>query len=418
MKTRREIIKNVAVTVLVIITVTLVAAYSCYHSVSVFDTTLMTGVIKAGSSKEYIDMPCAVFYDCTYLEAEQADSLRYSVENGSKVAKDSEIARLYSDDNATDADIQRIAELDSQIAFFSDCLDTAHLTQYAAGEQLRDAYFRYLTSPSTVLQGKDSLTAALNMYNVKVNGRSELLSLINSIKEERDALLESLGNDYSSVTTAESGYFFTRAAVDGYEGVFTASAVTGMTPFKFNELKKAEPSAIPDMTFGKLMTTHKWYIAATLSTSDSQRAGFEKDMTVSLDLKKSGERISCRIVNVSASQNGETAVVFECSALNAAVLSNRFDTVTVCVAEHSGLAVPVSAVQSVDGVSGVFVLERGVLVFKRADVIAYSNGYYIISNGRNADAETAIPDGSIPYPEINDVVIVSGEGLYEGKVIE
>ncbi|MBR2371042.1 MAG: hypothetical protein IKA82_03365 [Clostridia bacterium] len=422
MKTRKDIIKNISLTVTVVALVTLVAAYSCYHAVSVFDTTLMTGVIKTGSHEEYIDMPCAIFYDCSYLENASADRLRYSVENGAKVAKDQEVARLYSNDAATDADVRSIAEIDKQIDFFSDCLETGYLTQYAAGERLKQEYFKYLSLQSDGSYNTDSFIKSLNKYNVKANGKTDLLALIEALKKDRAELTGKLGTEFSSVTLEESGYFFTKESIDGYESVFCASAVTGMTPFKLNELKKSTPSEPSSTVYGKLMTTHKWYIAATLSKENCLKAELEKDATVSLTLGSSGSRINCKTVSVSAAQNGEVAVVFECSSIDASLISERFDTVTMRVAVYDGLAVPTSAMRNVNGVNGVFVLERGVLVFKRADVLAYSNGYYIISDGapkeNDSDTESSDFPDTVPYPKINDVVIVSGEGLYEGKVID
>ena len=417
MKSGKEKIKNIAVTVAVTIVITLFAAYACYHSIAVFDDTLMTGVIKRGSSREFVSLPCALFYDCYYLTDPKAESCLLTVDDGEKVAKDQEIARVYPTPPKDDV-CARLASLRNQISFVTKCLDVGTLTHFSSGQALAREYIKYLAvsehQSAALDKAAEELLIALNRYGVVSIGRSELVRLLESLEREYSGLEASLGDSYERITAAASGYVFDRSGMDGYESIFTADAATGLTPFDFERLMSTEPYAVPSDTYAVFMKSYTWLIATVMPDTVCVDANLAEGAQTELSLMGCGRSVPVTVRSISAAQNGEVAVVFECTSLAAEYIENRFDTISLCVTEHNGLAVPVSAVRNLNGMDGVYVLERGVLEFRRIQVLAVNNGYYIVSETEDAEADATLP----PYPSVNDVVIVTGDGLYEGMVID
>ena len=117
-----------------VVTVLLVCAYLCYHSISVFDTVYMTGIVKNGIAEEKIELEGAVFRD-DYLIVSSDGEIKYLRRNGERVGKDTETARVYTDMSADGNDNTAIAEkmreLESRIEYLNECLDVGHATYYA-----------------------------------------------------------------------------------------------------------------------------------------------------------------------------------------------------------------------------------------------------------------------------------------------
>ena len=72
---------------------------------------------------------------------------------------------------------------------------------------------------------------------------------------------------------------------------------------------------------------------------------------------------------------------------------------------------------------GVYIFEESVIRFRRAKALYRGEGYYIVSV---EDPEPQLcPDPKNPtdepryyYVSVNDLIVVSGTGVYEGKVYQ
>ena len=99
--------------------------------------------------------------------------------------------------------------------------------------------------------------------------------------------------------------------------------------------------------------------------------------------------------------------VFVCESHPKDFLFYRKQTVEITVGESEGFYIPDSALVTQNGMTGVYVFEESTVRFRRADIIWRGDGYAI----------AALPgDGSLTALRENDILIVSGKDLYEGKV--
>ena len=85
----------------------------------------------------------------------------------------------------------------------------------------------------------------------------------------------------------------------------------------------------------------------------------------------------------------------------------RCQTVEITVGESEGFYIPETALVTQNGVDGVYVFEESTVRFRRAELIWRGDGYAIAK----------LPgEGSATELHENDILIVSGKDLYEGKV--
>ena len=84
----------------------------------------------------------------------------------------------------------------------------------------------------------------------------------------------------------------------------------------------------------------------------------------------------------------------------------RSQAVEITLDTRTGFYLPDSALHTVNGDVGVYVLDGSVAVFRRVEILYRGDGFALAS----ADAE-----GSTEL-SLNDLIITSGENLYDGKV--
>ena len=78
---------------------------------------------------------------------------------------------------------------------------------------------------------------------------------------------------------------------------------------------------------------------------------------------------------------------------------------------------PVEAVQTVvdkatgEEQTGVYILNASVVHFRRIDIIAEGNGYYIVAKLDKTK------ENYYEYLNLNDLIILEPDGMYEGKIL-
>ncbi|MCI5512601.1 MAG: hypothetical protein MR471_00590 [Clostridia bacterium] len=443
-----------------VITVLLVCAYLCYHSISVFDTVYMTGIVKNGRAEERLELEGAVFRD-DYLIVSSDGEIKYLRLNGERVGKDTETARVYTDMSADGNDNTAIAEkmreLESRIEYLNECLDVGHATYYTASVAAKSAYTDLLSymaraggKPKDAMDAYGRLSLELNKFNVVRNGktgREEITKAIDTLKAEYDRLSESYHGSFVSVIADKSGWFFDKAAVDGYESIFTTGALKSVNAASLRNMMQSEPAQVPVGTIGKMTYTYSWYLAVPADTATCRRLEPGREYKITFE---DGRELSLTLERVAAVMNGEGVLVFRCDIMPDNFDYKRVQKISLTVEEYEGYSVPASAVHTVDGVTGIYVLSGGKLSFRRADILSEQNGVCIIAKeppkAPEAETETGTgteaPDGTNGpetssdtiadtagvtsaetgddgpgYPKLNDIIIISGDGLYDGKVI-
>lgn len=88
----------------------------------------------------------------------------------------------------------------------------------------------------------------------------------------------------------------------------------------------------------------------------------------------------------------------------------RAQPIKLVTEEIEGFRIPISAVRVQDGCSGVFILDIYVVRFREIDIIRQEADHYIV---QLAPKETS----QYGWLERNDKMIVSGKGLYDGRVL-
>ena len=326
--------------------------------------------------------------------------------DGAKVAAGAALATAMKSEQGLER-ANRMHALELEINRVSAALDeldsAADLT--TRDEALRSAVAALNTAVARhELSGLDS--SALNLRSLLFSADASGVSKaeLRALQRELDSLRSSSSSDAAVLTAERSGIFST--LVDGYESL-SAADLYGLTPTSLRELMDA-PGAAPSGAFGKLVTSYRWLYAAVMSEDDAANLTVGRTATLNFG-RYYGTDIYARVLSISEPEDGSVAVVFRCDTALADTLAMRCVPANVVFAAYSGIRVPAKSVQSdpASGESWIWTITAMQLERKQVEVLYADDDFAIIAVSTEPDA---LRDGN--------TVVVSGQDLYEGKVME
>lgn len=304
--------------------------------------------------------------------------------------------------------IDRIGELSSSNTEVSDL--------GRVNESLLQAYYDYV---SLVVNGEmeaadvrgEQLLDAIVDYRIITGRDGAAENILSSLKAERSALLSNLGAVTKSYVDDKSFYFFYET--DGYEEIFSSNAVADMSAESLNELINTSPVEYDGVVVGKKAHTAKWYMAMPVDEAESYT--FLEGSTYAVTLTSSSRSINMLLEKVYVGDDG-AYLLFSSYDLSKISDLGRAQDIKIKLASCTGYRIPREALVSLDGESGVYILVGSTVEFRRVTVIA-EKGMYYIANTRESDADEGSVS-SIPYLKVNDLIITSGNDLYDGKRLD
>jgi hypothetical protein len=243
-------------------------------------------------------------------------------------------------------------------------------------------------------------------YTRSAGAASDVSALITSLTSQISSLEAASAQDTTEIAVDRSGIF--SSYVDGYESIFTPDAMQDLTVSGLTALEAAQPAAESD-ALGRLVTGSRWYFAALLSQEDAARLTEQEVLTVAFSRDFSGE-IPMRVESLSAGENGRVAAVLSTSRGLSDTLLLRKQAVELVFASYAGVRVPKKTLRVLsDGTTGVYVVSGVTAEFKKADILAEGEDFYLLASADETDPGHILRAG--------DEVILAAKELYDGKVV-
>lgn len=387
-----------------------------------FSTSLSTQRTQIVTDTDYVYLDGFVFRDETVAAQTSAGVCDYLVADGERVGVHQPYATFYA---MSGESAGKIAETQKRLDDLSDRITRlsagASIGGSAAGlahvnEILSTSYYSYVNSilngdfTSANAHGELVLRALVN-YSV-ITGRDGVAEDISSsLKKEKQELLDGIGNGNTLVS--DEGFYFFRKT-DGYESIFNSKALDGLTPSDLLSLADQSAEKYGSETVGRYVHSTKWYLA--MPTDEATCLLFSVGMDYELTFSGEGNKTApMTLENMCLDDGGNGYLLFSSRDLSIAGNFDRNQSVKIKMGALSGYRVPSESLRTVNGERGVYILVGNVVEFRRVTVIGEGRGYYIVAT-YESDAE----EGSVsktPYLYINDLIITSGNDLYDGKLI-
>ncbi|MBQ8345175.1 MAG: hypothetical protein IJY42_02800 [Clostridia bacterium] len=392
-----------------------VVAYTLFHASSLFREDFTT--IAAGTTTEYTTVSASgyLFRDETVLYSPNGGVADYLVEDGAKVSIGQSLAYVYEgyDGSALQPSIRFV---DQQIALLEQ--SQGNMTADEAQAVISDQYASLVKMLASGSLGGLSdtvngmLTAMNRMDMLSGQGGQDVEKTLEELYAVRSRLL---GSAQGLLHTAEeSGYFY--SVTDGYESIFTREVAKTLTADRFytflTESGNGRTNRSEETAYGKIAANSQWDFVMMVSAHDA--AFFTEGERYEVAFSRS-ENLSLPMTleaKVGAEGDADLLLRFSCDRLPANFVPNRCENVHVIVASRSGLYVPQHAVERVDGKLGVYILRGSVVRFRCIEVIYEGNGYYLVAQTPSEEDPDAV------YLGANDLIILNGYQLFDGRILE
>ena len=364
--------------------------------------------------------------------------LNYRVPSGSRVSKGGVIADVFQSES--DAAAQNMADrIDRQIKSISALakpVDYYMSTATATGDQIYDSLCGILSDVqknnfSGVSKQKENLMVALSRKQVISGAESadDYAQRIQELEQEKAGL--SSDRSMNTIEAPSAGYFI--GATDGFENVMDVKDVTKVTVDEVQGLLETETGTGAQSSVGKICADFKWYLLCIME--DENMAKFEGVEEVTLDIPyASTETIPAKIAAKNRDPDtGRTALVLECTYMDADIAIVRNEMVQINVKTYSGVLVNQRALRFEDreytvidedgneakrvreNVKGVYVQYGGQLEFVQVFTEKDVNGYAVCKiDLSEEEQENMVTDHTI---QMYDKVVIGGMDLYDGKLV-
>ena len=386
--------------------------YTVYHVFGSSSANLLTTPAREVTDYSHYFGTGYLFRDEEVLFVSGEGLVDPQVSDATKVSRGVTVAKVYPASGDLTAKQQRLSMINRQIELLEASELPLGSSISRASEYRKAAEQIYLQLRRQVTSGFYlGLESASESFFKECNKVSELLEsgkeakeLLDAYRAEKAALLS--GSAFLVAPDGSSGYYYDPSRVDGYESVFTMDRLESLSADDLQSLAAAAPASISGTVAGKIVYGYLWYLAIPVESSVADLLSVGDLLTARFSFNGDAElKVTCR--DMISGKDGKTILVVSCGENPTSFFYFRSQPVELLIENCSGYYVPDSAIRTVKGVKGVYVFETGTVYFRKIKILYEGNGYVIVA--RREDTERG-------YLAKNDLMVTSGQNLYDGKV--
>ncbi len=375
-----------------------------------------------------------VIRDEEYISKSDNGILVYQVSDGDKVLANGTIATVYN--NEADAvNYQRICDIDDEITELQ-TLNNISNSANVGLDSVNNQLDLKMTSFIEIINQRDfnnistvenDLISAIYRKQIITGDKKNFDENIAELEEEK-ANLEATTNDSIGEIKSENSGFYS-SAIDGYETLFSVDELDELSYTDINEAKAKDVDA--SKYVGKIIKGLNWYLACPVTQEQAVAINHSNfDVNVKIPFATT-ESIPAKVITVNQFSGEDMAVaILECNYMNSALAQIRNESVEIELNTYEGLKVSKKALHDdyvtktnydENGeekteevkVQGVYVKYGRQLIFKQVFIV-YSDVDYVICS-ENPGSDVLINGTTLT---LYDEVVVEGDDLYDGKLID
>lgn len=334
------------------------------------------------------------------------------VSNGSKVAINDTVARIFSDpEDAKRASAH--ANLDEEIRYYEDIAAlsdgnlVAGVDMYSSNVTKRLIEMQNCVErgdlsafPDAVMEFSESVTKKQIAVGESVDVGQKLQSLYAQLNQMNDS-----SGSYSSVTAPASGYYVN--SVDGYENIYDMSSgasVASLSAADIDSILNSSQS-FGGSNVGKLITEFNWYLVCVVGEAEADGLEVGDNVKISVD-ELGGATVSMKLKAKNIGADSRAALVFSSNEMNSQLASLRFSQIKIRTEEYKGYTLAKTAVRTVNGERGVYIQLGNIIRFRKINIIYSDDNIFV--------AAESDEDG---YLKLYDEVIIEGTENNDGKLV-
>lgn len=374
-----------------------------------------------------------IIRDENIISSNTSGVLSYSCNDGEQVEANGEIAKIYA--NESDAVSQTIADSLEMKKQALENIQNSNISGSVGIDTINNdinnkmiSYLDYVNDCdiNSVLSVSEDLLSSINQRQLYTGKYTNFNAEIAALQTQIDELRGSSGESIGVIQTDKAGYFSEHC--DGYENSLKYSAIDKLSLSDLNNISK---STVAENSAGKIISSLNWYVACEVTADEAINLSLWDSNVSILFSDASTEAIPASIYRIDQkSKDSSALVILRCDNMDADLIEARQEPIEIRLGTYTGLRVSKRAIHDdyvtkttydeynnsvteQKKVQGVYVLYGSEVQFKQISIL-YADDDYVI-----CDPE---PDPEILYNgdtiSMYDQVIIKGDDLYDGKVIE
>ncbi len=410
---KKKIVLEVALALAVILAIMFVVIQLVGANGKKIETTL---ALRATES-EIVGADAYLVRDEHVIYSSGSGVVEYAAKDGEKLSVGSLAAQVHSVTGISLAELQSLIDtIDRAIRIFEES-NIGVGASYGDVKKMReemDELFYEVAALAQTGGGKqisdmlDELLVLMNQYRVATDKGTNFSEQIIALREQKSDLLNTYRTATHSVSADKSGYFY--GGVDGYESLLGCERLETLTYDEFSSLLEVSPKA-DERAVGKIVASYNWYVVISVDQSVADKFSDEVGTVYPVTFTENSDRVIEMEIYRKIDHNGGALIIFMSDVMPTDFDYLRLQNVNVTLSEHSGYRVPSEAIAERDGEIGVWTVDANREVhFKKIKTLYVSDAYAIV-------AENDGSEDMLAYLRVNDIMIVSGRDIYEGKVI-
>ena len=331
-------------------------------------------------------------------------------ENGERVARGDTVSMVFaSSDDAVS--YLKISEIEKSIEHYEELSGQANLQTLnisTLDEKIDNELIDFLESRETYNYNKaiecantyrDSLTGKQIAIGEELDFTEELADLKNELTQ-----LQSVKYTYTEIKSDTPGYFISGA--DGFEKTIDFTKIDDLTAEKVEKAIKSKPSTVSEDIVGRVVESFKWYIVCSVDTDDTVNLSYSKQVYINFPYQGI-EKLPVTLYKIGDRTGDKTLLILSCDLMNDSLADLRVEDVQIITEEYEGYKIPNSAIRTVDGVKGVYVVRGNLLGFRKIHIVHSTDTFTLVNN----------PEGESDYIKLYDKVVTKGVELYDNKLV-
>lgn len=379
---------------------------------------LETTIVREGAEEVAVSTDGYIFREQTVINAPATGYLYCACDENARVSSGEVVMYVYKNEvnlaatgelKAIDDKIAKLSAGGYSADIFSN--DAAKVEQTVAQSLAKIPSLAY----SNDLEAISELGVTVNELIEKrrvISGEAESADTgeeIERLKAQRSELEAKYNIERTMVHSPTAGAFTAR--LDGYEEMLDASALEAVDKAYIEELDKlsAEPAAVDKAEkgepIGKIVNNFDWWVAVCVSEEEAD--GLQSGSVLNMRFPDvSTGSVSATVSKASDNGDGTVLIVLSCSEYVESIYSISKAKVELIKECYNGFKIPAKSLRMTDGKMGVYVIKSGKARFIPVELLYNGKSWVVVSE---ASEEASL--------KLYDELIVSGENIYDGKVV-
>lgn len=394
----------------IVVALCLLSSYIIYQIIRISKADMETQFALSETVYKVIETQSFVLRDEEFITSSASGTTVSFADNGERIALGDTVSIIFnSDDDATSylkitelkESISHYEELSGQGNFQAMNIDSmtskieTELVDYLEAIDSRD----YLNAIEYADSFRDSVTGKQIAIGEKLDFTDQLTSLQAELDE-----LEAVDYSYTEVKSDKAGYFICES--DGYENILNYDDLENIDASDVENAINSTPGSINKNIIGRVVGSFNWYFMCVVDSSEI--VALEENSEIYVNVPYQGiERLPVKVHKIGDRNADKVLLILSCDLMNESLSDLRIEDIEIVTEEYTGYKIANSAIRTVDGVKGVYVVRGNLVGFRKINIIYSSDNFSIVNN----------PEGRDDYIKLYDKVVTKGVEIYDNKLV-